>query len=49
ERKCFKCRDPNHLIEECPKLSRYHNQKAFVGGSWSDCDEDEEEKTKDEK
>ncbi|GJU37170.1 zf-CCHC domain-containing protein [Tanacetum coccineum] len=35
ERKCFKCGDPNHLIEECPKLSRYQNQKAFVGGSWS--------------
>ncbi|GJX18619.1 zf-CCHC domain-containing protein [Tanacetum coccineum] len=49
ERKCFKCGDPNHLIGECPKLSRYQNQKAFVGGSWSDSDEDEEEKTKDEK
>ncbi|GJY48812.1 hypothetical protein Tco_0438768 [Tanacetum coccineum] len=43
------CGDPNHLIGECPKLSRYENQKAFVGGSWSDSDEDEEEKTKDEK
>nr|GEU86833.1 retrovirus-related Pol polyprotein from transposon TNT 1-94 [Tanacetum cinerariifolium] len=21
ERKCFKCRDPNHLIRECPKLA----------------------------
>ncbi|GJV70257.1 zf-CCHC domain-containing protein [Tanacetum coccineum] len=49
ERKCFKCGDPNHLVGECPKLSRYQNQKAFVGGSWSDSDEDEEEKTKDEK
>ncbi|GKD93591.1 zf-CCHC domain-containing protein, partial [Tanacetum coccineum] len=49
ERKCFKCGDPNHLIRECPKLSRNYNQKAFVGGSWSDSDEDEEEKTKDEK
>ncbi|GJT76819.1 zf-CCHC domain-containing protein [Tanacetum coccineum] len=49
ERKCFKCGDPNHLIGECPKLSKYQNQKAFVGGSWSDSDEDEEEKTKDEK
>nr|GEV73779.1 zf-CCHC domain-containing protein/UBN2 domain-containing protein [Tanacetum cinerariifolium] len=49
ERKCFKCGDPNHLIEECPKLSRYQNQKAFVGGSWSNSDEDEEEKTNDEK
>ncbi|GJZ22943.1 hypothetical protein Tco_0559982 [Tanacetum coccineum] len=34
---------------ECPKLSRYQNQKAFVGGSWSDSDEDEDEKTNDEK
>ncbi|GJZ27682.1 zf-CCHC domain-containing protein [Tanacetum coccineum] len=49
ERKCFKCGDPNHLVGECPKLSRYQNQKAFVGGSWSDSDEDEDEKTNDEK
>ncbi|GKE69048.1 hypothetical protein Tco_1527120, partial [Tanacetum coccineum] len=34
---------------ECPKLSRYQNQKAFVEGSWSDSDEDEEENTNDEK
>ncbi|GJU03311.1 zf-CCHC domain-containing protein [Tanacetum coccineum] len=45
ERKCFKCGDPNHFVGECPKLSRYQNQKAFVGGSWSDSDEDEDEKT----
>ncbi|GJU78213.1 hypothetical protein Tco_1275283 [Tanacetum coccineum] len=43
------CGDPNHLVEECLKLSRYQNQKAFVGGSWSDSDEDQEEKTNDEK
>nr|GEY02095.1 putative reverse transcriptase domain-containing protein [Tanacetum cinerariifolium] len=49
KRKCFKCGDPNHLSKECLKLSRYQNQKAFVGGSWSDNDEDEKEKTKDEK
>ncbi|GJZ43742.1 zf-CCHC domain-containing protein [Tanacetum coccineum] len=49
KRKCFKCGDPNHLVGECPKLSRYQNQKVFVGGSWSDSDEDEEEKTNDEK
>ncbi|GKE94785.1 hypothetical protein Tco_1579640, partial [Tanacetum coccineum] len=33
---------PNHLIGEYPKLSRNYNQRAFVGGSWSDSDEDEE-------
>ncbi|GJY26249.1 zf-CCHC domain-containing protein, partial [Tanacetum coccineum] len=49
ERKCFKCGDPNHLIEECPKLSRNYNQLAFIGGSWSNSDEEGEEKTKDEK
>nr|GEU90054.1 zf-CCHC domain-containing protein/UBN2 domain-containing protein [Tanacetum cinerariifolium] len=49
ERKYFKCGDPNHLIEECSKLSRYQNQKAFVGGSWSNSYEVEDEKTKDEK
>ncbi|GJX23353.1 zf-CCHC domain-containing protein [Tanacetum coccineum] len=49
ERKCFKCGDPYHLVGECPKLSRYQNQKAFVRGSWSDSDEDEEEKTNHEK
>ncbi|GKD45844.1 hypothetical protein Tco_1270489, partial [Tanacetum coccineum] len=40
ERKGFKCGDPK---------SKYQNQKAFVEGSWSDRDGDEEEKTKDEK
>ncbi|GJT49091.1 zf-CCHC domain-containing protein [Tanacetum coccineum] len=49
ERKCFKCGDPNHLIGECPKLSRNYNQRAFIEGSRSDSDEDEEEKTNDEK
>ncbi|GJX78965.1 zf-CCHC domain-containing protein [Tanacetum coccineum] len=49
KRKCFKCGDPNHLIGECPKLSRNHYQRAYVGGSWSDSDEEGEEKTKDEK
>ncbi|GKD04833.1 hypothetical protein Tco_1179807 [Tanacetum coccineum] len=45
---CYRCRDPNHLIEKCPKPPRNYNQRAFVGGTWSDSDEDEEEKTKDE-
>ncbi|GJX93805.1 zf-CCHC domain-containing protein [Tanacetum coccineum] len=48
ERKCFRCEDPNHLIGQCPKLSRNYNQRAFIGGTWSDSDEDKEEKTKDE-
>ncbi|GJY61429.1 retrovirus-related pol polyprotein from transposon TNT 1-94 [Tanacetum coccineum] len=48
ERKCFRCGDPNHLIGECPKPPRSKNQRAFVGGTWSDSGEDEEEKTKDE-
>ncbi|GKD49388.1 zf-CCHC domain-containing protein, partial [Tanacetum coccineum] len=48
ERKCFRCGDPNHLIEECPKSPRSNNQRAFIGGAWSDSGEHEEEKTKDE-
>ncbi|GJX38458.1 zf-CCHC domain-containing protein [Tanacetum coccineum] len=49
ERKCIKCGDPNHLIGECPKLLRKYNQRAFIRGSWSNSDEEVEEKTKDEK
>ncbi|GKC77304.1 zf-CCHC domain-containing protein [Tanacetum coccineum] len=48
ERKCFRCGDLNHLIKECPKSSRSNNQRAFIGGAWSDSGEDEEEKTKEE-
>ncbi|GKA11884.1 retrovirus-related pol polyprotein from transposon TNT 1-94 [Tanacetum coccineum] len=48
ERKCFRCGDPNHLIGECPKPPRDKNQRAFVGGSWSDSGEEEDEKIKDE-
>ncbi|GJY13007.1 retrovirus-related pol polyprotein from transposon TNT 1-94 [Tanacetum coccineum] len=49
ERKCFRCGDPNHLIGECPKPPRDKNQKAFVGGSWSDSGEKDDEKVKDER
>ncbi|GKF57386.1 hypothetical protein Tco_0170923 [Tanacetum coccineum] len=49
ERNFFKCGDSNNFIGECPKLSRSYNQRAFVGGLWSDSDEYEEEKTKDKK
>nr|GEV12539.1 retrovirus-related Pol polyprotein from transposon TNT 1-94 [Tanacetum cinerariifolium] len=48
DRKCFRCGDPNHLIGECPKPSKDKNQKAFVGGSWSDSGEEDDEKVKDE-
>nr|GEX86107.1 zf-CCHC domain-containing protein/UBN2 domain-containing protein [Tanacetum cinerariifolium] len=40
ERKCFRYRDPNHLIRECPKPPRNYNQRSFVKGTWSDSDED---------
>ncbi|GJV00078.1 zf-CCHC domain-containing protein [Tanacetum coccineum] len=43
DRKCFKCGDPNHYISDCPKHS-YNDQKAFVGGCWSDSDEDDDHK-----
>ncbi|GJV19171.1 retrovirus-related pol polyprotein from transposon TNT 1-94 [Tanacetum coccineum] len=48
ERKCFRCGDLNHLIGECPKPPKDKNQRAFIGGSWSDSGEEDNEKTKDE-
>nr|GEW33738.1 retrovirus-related Pol polyprotein from transposon TNT 1-94 [Tanacetum cinerariifolium] len=48
DRKCFRCDDPNHLIGECPKRPKDKNQRAFVGGSWSDSDEEDDEKVKNE-
>ncbi|GJY34224.1 zf-CCHC domain-containing protein [Tanacetum coccineum] len=48
DRKCFRCGDPNHLIGECPKPPKDKNQRAFVGGSWSDNGEEDDEKVKDE-
>ncbi|GKC31278.1 zf-CCHC domain-containing protein, partial [Tanacetum coccineum] len=48
DRKCFRCGDPNHLIGECPKPPRDKNQRDFVGGSWSDSSEEDDEKAKDE-
>ncbi|GKF57490.1 zf-CCHC domain-containing protein, partial [Tanacetum coccineum] len=47
-RKCFRCGDPNHLIRECLKLPKDKNQRAFVGSSWSDSGEEDDEKIKDE-
>nr|GEY01030.1 hypothetical protein [Tanacetum cinerariifolium] len=47
ERKCFRCGDPNHFIGECSKPPKNNDQRAFIGGAWSDNREDEVEKTKD--
>ncbi|GKB35374.1 hypothetical protein Tco_0880316 [Tanacetum coccineum] len=43
-----RCGDPNHLIGECSKPPKNNNQRAFIGGAWSDNGEDEVGKTKDE-
>nr|GEX34783.1 retrovirus-related Pol polyprotein from transposon TNT 1-94 [Tanacetum cinerariifolium] len=48
DRKCFRCGDPNHLIGEYPKPPKDKKQRAFVGGSWSDSDEEDDEKVKNE-
>ncbi|GKD64006.1 alpha/beta hydrolases superfamily protein [Tanacetum coccineum] len=48
DRKCFRFGDPNHLIGECPKPPKDKNQRAFIGGSWSDSGEEDDEKIKDE-
>ncbi|GJV14533.1 retrovirus-related pol polyprotein from transposon TNT 1-94 [Tanacetum coccineum] len=43
-----RCGDSNHLIRECSKPPRDKNQRAFVGGSWSDSGEEDDENAKDE-
>ncbi|GJY90224.1 retrovirus-related pol polyprotein from transposon TNT 1-94 [Tanacetum coccineum] len=48
DRKYFKCGNPNHLIRECPKPPKDKNQRAFIGGSWSNSGEEDDEKIKDE-
>ncbi|GJW54223.1 zf-CCHC domain-containing protein [Tanacetum coccineum] len=48
DQKCFRCGDPSHLIGDCPKTSRNKDQKAFIGGFWSDSENDVEDKTNDE-
>ncbi|GJS99794.1 retrovirus-related pol polyprotein from transposon TNT 1-94 [Tanacetum coccineum] len=48
DRKCFRCGDPNHLIGECLKPLKDKKQRAFVGGSWSDSSEEDDEKVKNE-
>ena len=48
ERKCFRCGDPNHFINDCPKPPKDKSQRAFVGGAWSDSDGEVDDKAKDE-
>ncbi|GKF06064.1 hypothetical protein Tco_0036732, partial [Tanacetum coccineum] len=48
DRKYFRYGDPNHLIRECPKPPKDKNQRAFIGGSWSDSGEEDDEKVKNE-
>nr|GEV52092.1 hypothetical protein [Tanacetum cinerariifolium] len=43
DQRCFKCGDPKHFISDCPKHSP-NDQKAFVRGSWSESDEEDESK-----
>nr|GEV49443.1 reverse transcriptase domain-containing protein [Tanacetum cinerariifolium] len=47
DRKCFRCGDPNHLIRECSKPLKDKNQRAFVGGSWSDSGEEDDKPVSD--
>ncbi|GKC71754.1 hypothetical protein Tco_1117637 [Tanacetum coccineum] len=44
DRICYRLVIQNHLIGECPKPSRNKEQKAFVGGSWSDSENEAEDK-----
>nr|GEZ22451.1 hypothetical protein [Tanacetum cinerariifolium] len=40
------CGDLNHLNGECSKPPKNNDQRAFIGGAWSDNGEDEVKKTK---
>ncbi|GKC15874.1 hypothetical protein Tco_1012656 [Tanacetum coccineum] len=46
DKECFRCGDPNPLIGDCPKPPRNKDQKAFVGGCWSDRGNEVEDKIK---
>ncbi|GJR55667.1 zf-CCHC domain-containing protein [Tanacetum coccineum] len=48
DRKCFTCGDLDHLIGQCPKPPRNKDQKAFIGGCWSDRENEADEKINDE-
>ncbi|GKC59978.1 hypothetical protein Tco_1087576 [Tanacetum coccineum] len=48
DQKCFRRGDPNHLIGDFPKPTHNKDQQAFIGGSWSDNENDAEDKTNNE-
>nr|GEW84728.1 alpha/beta hydrolases superfamily protein [Tanacetum cinerariifolium] len=48
DRKSFRCGDLNHLFGECPKPPQNKEQKAFVGGSWSNSENEAEDKINEE-
>ncbi|GKC20008.1 hypothetical protein Tco_1022158 [Tanacetum coccineum] len=48
DRISFRCDDPSHLTGDCLKISHNKDQKAFIRGSWSDSENDAEDKTNDE-
>ncbi|GKD94780.1 hypothetical protein Tco_1374617 [Tanacetum coccineum] len=47
-RKCRVVRQPREEKNECPKPPQNKEQKAFVGGSWSDSENEAEDKTNEE-
>nr|GEW31725.1 alpha/beta hydrolases superfamily protein [Tanacetum cinerariifolium] len=48
DRKYFRCGDSNNLFGEYLEPPKDKNQRAFVGGSWSVSDEEDDEKVKEE-
>ncbi|GJR98336.1 putative ribonuclease H-like domain-containing protein [Tanacetum coccineum] len=39
ERSCYGCGSKNHFVDDCSKAKM---KKAFVGGTWSDSDDDDQ-------
>ncbi|GKD99006.1 hypothetical protein Tco_1382903 [Tanacetum coccineum] len=48
DRKCCRCGDPNNLTGDCPKPPWNKDKKVFIGSSWSDSKNEDDEKTNEE-